>query len=277
MPVFARTFTPGFRRRPALTVLRAALLLVVVSSLSGCGKSIQHKATEQLVLSDAVDRSVSGIDFTPLSGAKCYLDDTPIKGVKLTTVVNSGYVVSSLRNQIVAAGCQLVDARGDADVVLEARLGTLAADNHEVTYGIPSSNLLSQAASMMTSAPAIPTIPEVSLAKKDDQTGASKIAVFAYDAKTGNPIWQSGLSIARSSARNVWVAGIGPFQSGTVYESPQFAGARMSLPLARRKPVAFEPRQVISIDKTFLFDAVPETPSDETATAMVETEKPDGK
>jgi len=261
----------GFRR--VSIVLWTGLLTLLAVSLTGCGKTVQHKATEQFVLSDAVDRSVSAIDFTPLTGAKCFLDDSHLKSVKLTTVVNGNYVTSSLRNQMVAAGCLLVDDRETAEVVVEARLGTLGADNHEVTYGIPSSNLLSQAASVMTTAPAIPTIPEISLAKKDDQTGAAKIAVFAYHAKTGNPIWQSGVAIARSSARNVWVFGIGPFQSGTVYESPQFAGARMTLPLAGRQPEPFKPAQVISLGETFLFEELPPPvppASEESKTAMID-------
>ena len=257
-------------------VLRTGLVTLIAVSLTGCGKTVQHTATEQLVLSDEVDRSVSSIDFTPLTGAKCFLDESHLKSVKLTTVVNASYVTSSLRNQMVAAGCVLVEEREKADVVVEARLGALGADDNEVTYGIPSSNLLSQAASVMTAAPAIPTIPEISLAKKDDQMGAAKIAVFAYHAKTGNPIWQSGMAIARSSARNVWVFGIGPFQSGTIYESPQFAGARMTLPLAGRPPEPFKSAQVISLNETFLFEELPPPvppASEESKTAMIDSKE----
>ncbi|MBC8289163.1 MAG: hypothetical protein H8E37_02500 [Planctomycetes bacterium] len=232
--------------------------MLAAVSLAGCGKTMQHAATEQLVLSDAVDQSVSSIDFTPLSGAKCFLDSSNLKSVKLTNVVNSSYVISSIRNQLMAAGCLLVEDRSEAQVVIEPRLGTLGADAHEVTYGIPSSNLLSQAASLVPTSPPIPTIPEISLAKKDDQTGAAKVAVFAYDASTGRPLWQSGTTTARSTSRNLWVFGIGPFQSGSVHEAPQFAGAEMSLPLAEQKRKVRESRQVVTLDDAFLFGNLPE-------------------
>ena len=232
-------------------------MLLLAVSMAGCGKTMQHAATEQLVLSDAVDRSVASIDFTPLSGAKCFLDSSNLKSVKLTNVVNSSYVISSIRNQLMAAGCLLVEDRGEAQVVIEPRLGTLGADAHEVTYGLPSSSLISQAASLVPTSPPIPTIPEISLAKKDDQTGAAKVAVFAYDAETGRPIWQSGTTTAKSTSRNLWVFGVGPFQSGSVHEAPQFAGAEMSLPLAEQKRKVRDSRQVVTLGDAFLFGDLP--------------------
>lgn len=250
---------------------RVGLLLALCMTLTGCGKSMQHSATEQLVLSDAVDRTVSAIDFTPLAGAKCYLDSTKLPSVKSSSFVNAPYVISSLRNQLIAAGCLLAESKTDAEVIVEPRLGTLGTDEHEVTYGIPSSSLLSQAASLVPTAPPIPTIPEISLAKKDDQTGAAKLAVFAYHAETGRPIWQSGMSVARSTARNTWVFGVGPFQSGTVYDSPQFAGSRIALANAEGVSEGAESTQVISFDEAFLF-AEPASAKPE-ETAMVEKTK----
>jgi len=249
------------------------ILVLAAISLTGCGKTMQHTATEQLVLSDAVDRSVASIDFTPLSGAKCFLDTVNLQSVNSKKLVDAPYVISSLRNQVIAAGCLLVEDRSQAEVVLEPRLGTLGADTHEVTYGVPSSNLLSQAAALMPATPPIPTIPEISLAKKDDQSGAAKIAVFAYDAQSGRPIWQSGMSIARSTSHSFWVFGVGPFQSGTVHDAPQFAGSQMSLPLAERKHTAAESRQAISIKDTFLFDTLPAPIAEETAMVAPEPAK----
>ncbi len=43
-------------------------------SMVGCGTTREYNATEQLVMSDAVDRSIASIDFRPLSGRKVYLD-----------------------------------------------------------------------------------------------------------------------------------------------------------------------------------------------------------
>jgi hypothetical protein len=230
--------------------------------LSGCGKTIRHQGTEQLVLSNAVDQAVGSIDFTPLAGKKCYLD-TDYINFKEPYFTNSEYTISSLRNQLMAAGCLIVDEREDAEIVVEPRVGSLGSDSHEVTYGIPSSNMISQAAALMPTAPAIPTIPEIALAKKDYQTGVAKIAVFAYNAKTGRPVWQSGMSVARSDARDTWFFGIGPFQSGSIYKKARFAGSRLKLPLIGNRDED-ESRQSVSLDEQFLF--ADETPIAESKT-----------
>ena len=49
----------------------------------GCGMNKSRLATEQLVVSDAVDRAVAAIDFSPLSGRKVYFDTKYLDGVKL--------------------------------------------------------------------------------------------------------------------------------------------------------------------------------------------------
>ena len=190
----------------------------------------------------------------PLAGRRCFLDATNLSAGKNVTFVNVPYVVSSLRNQLIAAGCLLVETRTDAEIVLEPRLGALGTDAHEVSYGVPSNNLLNQAASMMPAAPPVPTIPEISFARKNDQTGAAKVFVFAYDAQTGGRIWQSGLSVARSTAQESWYFGVGPFQSGTVFESPRFVGARLKVPLVGERQFQTRTKQVVSLNDRYLFE-----------------------
>lgn len=226
-----------FHSERAIRARRAGLPIQIVAAclsvcLSGCGSTMERTATEQLVLSDAVDRAVDSIDFSPLSGLNCWLDTENIKpAARPTSFVNDGYIVSSLRNQLIAAGCNLVEDRDDAEVVVEARVGTLGSDHHEITYGFPSNNMLAQAAAFVPTAPPVPPMPDIAFAQKDDQTGATKIGVFAYDAKTGSAIWQSGIATAQSSGRDTWFLGIGPFQSGTIYEKPRLVGRRVRMPL----------------------------------------------
>lgn len=193
--------------------------------LSGCGITKMQDATDQLVLSDAVDHSIAAIDFRPLTGHKVYLDTTYIKAVKSVGFVNSDYIISSLRQQVVAAGCHLQDSLTDADLVIEVRCGTLGADGHSTTYGIPANNAVSAAAQALPQAPSVPTLPEISFARRESNEGAAKIAAFAYDRETRAPVWQSGTSQAKTSAKDTWVLGIGPFQGGTVRESTRLAGA----------------------------------------------------
>ena len=224
--------------------------------LSGCGKTLRNTATEQLILSDSVDRAIRSIDFSPLARRTCYVDTTYLKTVKSASFVNADYVLSSVRNQLSAAGGILAASKTDADIIIEPRLGVLGANENEVTYGIPSSNLLTQAASLVPTAPPVPPIPEISLARKNDQMAATKLAIFAYDAESGNPVWQSGVSTARSNAKDSWVFGVGPFQSGTIYEKPRFAGMKIKLPLIGDID-GDKRRQAVSHDEEFVFNQPP--------------------
>ncbi len=197
----------------------------------GCGTTTQRVGTEQLLMSDAVDLAVSQIDFAPLSGEKIFLDSSFLQSVKGFGFVNAPYIISSLRQQLTASGCLLQDKREEADVIVEARVGALGTDGHEVIYGVPKNNLLSSASSVISNVPNIPTIPELSAARTDAQCGIAKMMVFAYDRESRQPVWQSGVARAESTSRNSWVLGAGPFQRGTVHEGTRFAGEKITPPL----------------------------------------------
>jgi hypothetical protein len=213
-----------------LTVKRSttlAILLCASVALIGCGTTREYNATQQLVMSDAVDRSIAQIDFRPLSRRKVYLDTSYLRHVKGEGFVNSEYVTSALRQQIVAAGCYIQDSATEADIVIEARIGTLGADDHRVMYGVPANNGVSTTVSLFPGAPSIPTIPEIAIARREAREAAAKIACFAYDRTTRAPIWQSGVDSAVATARDTWVFGVGPFQAGTIREQTKLAGSQI--------------------------------------------------
>ena len=179
------------------------------------------------MLSDAVDRTIAGMDFRPLSGRKVYLDTSYLRQVKGLGFVNAEYVTSALRQQIAASGCLLQDTTKDADIIIEARLGTLGADDHRVTFGVPENNSLSSAASLLPNAPTIPSIPEIAIARRDAREGAAKIAAFAYDRETRKAVWQSGVRESIATARDTYVFGVGPFQGGSIREGTKLAGGKI--------------------------------------------------
>ena len=207
------------------------LLVTIISFVYGCGTTKSQRSTEQLLVSGAVDEAIASMDFRVLSGKTVYLDVTYIKGLKSTVLLNENYIVSSLRQQMLAANCLLQETKETADIIVEPRIGALGTDQHDVTYGVPSSGTLSAAASLVQSAPPVPFIPEISIAKRSTQHGSAKIAVFAYRKVTREPVWQSGIRTARSSSNDVWVFGAGPFQSGTIRKRAQFAGGSLTIPL----------------------------------------------
>tara|TARA_R110002074_G_scaffold14539_1_gene49977 strand:+ start:12086 stop:13087 length:1002 start_codon:yes stop_codon:yes gene_type:complete len=200
---------------------------LMLALFSGCGTTKEQQATEQLLLSDAVDRSVSTIDFRPLSGEKVYLDTSYLRSVKATTFVNADYVTSALRQQVIAAGCYLQDSSADADIIIEARIGTLGYDDHRVTLGVPENNAINSTVSLFPGAPSVPQIPEIAVARRDNREGAAKVAAFAYDRETREAVWQSGISQSRSTARDTWVMGVGPFQGGSIRDETRLAGTKL--------------------------------------------------
>ncbi|MCE9548635.1 MAG: hypothetical protein K8T25_24425 [Planctomycetia bacterium] len=206
-----------------------AMLAIGICWLSGCGTTqwsdTKRTATEQLLISDAVDRAVSKIDFHPLAGQIVYLDREPLKDT-----VDENYTVSVLRQHMLASGCILKDKKDDATYVVEVRAGAVGTSRHSLLVGIPSTDL-----PVVSPVPGAPTrIPEIPIAKKTDQQGVAKISLFAYHRATGIPLWQSGNSRVSSTAKDTWVLGIGPFQQGTIHSSTGFAGGEFRInPLAK--------------------------------------------
>ena len=154
--------------------------------------------------------AVAQLDFRLLSGQKVYFDPTYLQSVKGEGFVNAAYIISSIRQQITAAGCFLQDTRENAEIVIEARVGALGTDGHEIIYGVPQTNSLNSASQVISSIPAIPVLPELALSKIDTSSGVAKIFVFAYDKDTREPIWQSGVAKSESTSRNTWILGAGP-------------------------------------------------------------------
>lgn len=204
-----------------------ALSALVLLSIIGCGTTrssySSRTATEQLLVSDAIDRAVSDINFHALAGQAVFLDTTA-----LGPVLDKEYLSSSLRQHLLASGCVLRESKDKADFIVEARAGVVGTDNHSLLFGIPAMQVpqILPLQGMVPSA-----IPEVPFAKRQEQRAMAKIAVFAYHRETGMSVWQSGIAVRDSTSKDTWVLGAGPFQRGTIYDEPSFAGTAIRNPL----------------------------------------------
>ncbi|HEY3392947.1 MAG TPA: DUF6655 family protein [Lacipirellulaceae bacterium] len=199
--------------------LPTSILAACALMHSGCGitrsTDTTRTATEQLLISDAIDRAVQTVNVQSLAGQTVYLDDS-----RLGDVVDRNYLISTLRQHLLASGCALRAERDQADYIVEARAGAIGTDRNDLLFGVPSMNV----PQIFPMQPVPAAIPEVPIAKRRDQRGIAKIAVFAYHRETGMPVWQSGVAHQESSANDVWILGAGPFQRGTIYEGTAFAG-----------------------------------------------------
>ncbi len=204
--------------RPRFTPRRASGALLALL-LAGCGTTKMtdspRAATEMLLVSQAIDLAVAKIDFTPLSGQSVFLDTTALE----KDVVDKGYLISVVRQQLLAHGALLQEERFRAVFVVELRSGALGTDRHSVMIGTP-------AVTLPSAVPGLPvtSIPEIALAKKNDQRGVAKIGVFAYNRVTGRAVWQSGSVESSSQLKDTWVLGAGPFTRGTIRQRTELAG-----------------------------------------------------
>ncbi len=200
--------------------------MLLWATCPGCGTTkwtdTARTATEQLLITDSIDRAVSRLDLRALAGKKIFVDDTPAK-----QVTDSAYLVSAIRQHVLASGAILKDKRDDAEYILEIRAGAVGTDRHDLLFGIPATNLPTIGA--MAGAPS--QIPEIAVAKKTDQRGVAKISLFAYNRETGRPVWQSGAVPEQSTTKALWLLGAGPFQRGTIHHGTTFAGAKLHIPL----------------------------------------------
>jgi len=194
--------------RPALYVALTSVLLS-----AGCGINKSRLATEQLVVSDAVDRAVATIDFSALSGKKVFFDTQYLDGVNMGPNGNVKYVVSSLRQQMMAYDLRLQEKADTADYIVEARVGVLANDGYEVTYGIPGNAAAASATALLPTPVPVPApgMPELSLGRRNHQAGTAKLGLFAYDRVSREPVWQAGVKRGASDMRDTWFLGLGPY------------------------------------------------------------------
>ncbi len=226
--------------------LPLVVLLCAVSA--GCGTTkwtdTRRTAMEQLLISDAMDRAVSQLDFKAVAGRKVYLDATP-----LAMVTDSAYLVSVLRQHMLSSGCIVQESRSNADYVVEVRAGAVGTDRREVVFGVPAARIPAG-----LPVPGIPSnLPEMPLATRTEQRAVAKLAAFAYNRNTGRPVWQSGVVPVESTAKHIWVLGAGPFERGTIHDGTRFVvGDKIKIPLITPNTDRHDQRGVVSVaDEAF--------------------------
>ncbi len=223
-------------------------LVAIIPSLAGCASSrtsnTARTATEQMLLSSAIDGALSNVSFEQLRSRKVFIDD------KYLDSVDKGYLIGTLRHRALAAGAVLARSIEDAEIVIEPRSGGIGTDTEESFVGIPSIGIPGMAVS----------IPDIKLISRNTQLGTAKIGLIAYDPKTGAAVGLGGQSMALSKNDDMYVFGMGPFRSGAVREEREAALGyepasgpitsalgRKTNPVARSRPVSLVDGQVTRI------------------------------
>lgn len=174
----------SFMKTWMFTGLAAGLILT-----AGCTQTRQTEpkrtAVEELLLSRAADHALSTADFSVLRDRKIYLSD------KYFNATDKEYALGAVRDYMSIAGVLLVDAPGDADVIVEARSGALSIDSGKSLIGIPEIPFPIPAAGTLVT-------PEAPLYKAERQYSVAKLALLAYDAKTRKHVLSTGALVGKS-------------------------------------------------------------------------------
>ena len=214
--------------RSEFAVSACAVFLFLTGCTSTITSNTSRTAKEQMLLSDAVERSISKVDFSALLGQHVFVEE------KYLECVDKPFVVGSVRHHVMRSGARLVDLSAEADVVMELRSGGVGTDTSEAYLGTPEIAL-----------PGMLTVPEIRLAERKTQFGFAKLGMVLYDAKTRELLGDGGLTLAQSDDNNWFIFGAGPFQNGSLTQNLKIAkhgavgmhGRRLPTSVAFSRPV----------------------------------------
>jgi len=166
------------------------LLLLAACSLTR-ESNPPRTATEELLISTAIDRAVELLKLDIPKSTSVYLDTSDFEGT------DSKYAVASITERVLLAGGRLNPDRSKADMVLAIRSGALSTDSDGFLLGIPATGVPIPLAGMLS-------LPEVALLKRAETRGVAKFVATLYDARTGALKSVSGASYGFSH-RTHWV------------------------------------------------------------------------
>jgi hypothetical protein len=136
-------------------------------------------ATEQLLLSTAVDHALQSSNFIAFANRKVFLDTTYFDSY------DSKYAIGTIRDALSRAGAFLEDNVTNSDVIMEARSGALSTDDSTYLLGIPSIGVPIPLAGPLQT-------PELAFYKSDKQHSTAKIALVAYARESRAHVYSSG-------------------------------------------------------------------------------------
>lgn len=183
----------------------AILLWCCALPLVGCATSstsnTARTASEQLLISQAVDDSLSRVDFGTFAGHNVFVEE------KYMDSVDKNYIIGSIRHRLMMQGVRIVDKKEDSDISMEIRSGGVGTDSEKMFVGVPEVTI-----------PGMVSIPELRMVTKESQQAAAKLGIVAYHTQSGQILGDGGVSLAQSNSNNWFILGVGPYENGTLKE-----------------------------------------------------------
>lgn len=179
-------------------ILASALAIVL---LTGCGgrriTDTPRTASEQLLVSAAVDRACTQLDFSYLAGRRIFIDASP-----LLNRTDKEFVIASVRFWAWQRGCVVVPTMGDCQYVVELNAGSVGLDRNDYLLGIPATQLPGTFGGA--------TLPEAAIYKSVRQVGICRLGFTVYRRDNWEFVYSSGPVYGYSDQKSWWLFGAGP-------------------------------------------------------------------
>lgn len=181
-----------------------------------------RSATEQYLMSQAIEKAVSQLSVDALRDREVYVDARFLpntqdreKSDNLLYQKNQEFLflTAEVRAKLLASGVRLSETREGAQVVIELRSQGVGIDRTEFLLGLPSV-LVSNATGNSNTVPV--ATPELAIVKRTTQKGFASVAFVAYWKDTGELLAQSGPASGKTSRQDYWFFGIGPSTVGNI-------------------------------------------------------------
>jgi hypothetical protein len=170
--------------------------------------------TEQLLLTGTFDDALYHVDFSPLAGARVFLDPT------FVTVVDKDWIISSIRRTMAEQGVLLENNRDKANIIVEAAFGAYGTDQRDRQFGLPG---LTLSPSLTTGAAVTGgSSSSLNLSETKQQDAVVKARLFAYEPKTGRLVWETAPLLNAQGVRDHFVIGSGPYRMSSRGEVQQY-------------------------------------------------------
>src|SRR5689334_2298323 len=157
--------------------------------------------TEQLLLTGTWDDALHRVNFQPLAGTKVFVDPQYVNNA------DKEWILSSIRRTMAEQGVLLENNKDKAQVILEPSFGAWGTDQRDTTTGLPGVGL---GATMTGPAITGSSGSSLNFSQTNRQDAVVKTALYAYDAKTGRIVWESGVMLNAQGVRDHFIFGHGP-------------------------------------------------------------------
>jgi hypothetical protein len=205
--------------QPHFSVARRGLvptaLLASTALLTGGCTSIKmtgtpRSGTEQLLLTGTWDTALWHIDFRPLAGKRVFVDPQHI------SVVDKEWVISSIRRTIAEQGALIENNKDKAELILEGAFGAYGTDERTSKTGLPPVGVLPSIGGISVASAG--TSSALTFGETNRQDAVVKAALFAYEAKTGRIVWESGPMLNAEGVRDHFFFSSGPYRLSSMPE-----------------------------------------------------------